>query len=83
MTKNGGNNHEKNVGFLSSGYDGRGDDDLPLRRERSITPGNVIFDQDTDRAASVKLEYNAVTEPTYTITIPQGVQRKGVETRLL
>ena len=49
--------------------------------ERSITPGNVIFDQDTDGAASVKLEYNAVTEPTYTITIPQGVQlEKGGST---
>ena len=45
-------------------------------RDRDVNPGSVTFDQDSfiNGKASVELEYDAVAEPTYTITIPMGVQ---------
>ena len=43
---------------------------------KDVNPGSVTFDQDSfiNGKASVELEYDAVAEPTYTITIPMGVQ---------
>lgn len=43
---------------------------------KAVNPGTVTFDQDsfTNGETSVELEYEAVTEPTYTITIPMGLQ---------
>ena len=43
---------------------------------KDVNPGSVTFDKDSfnEGSTQVELEYEAVAEPTYTVTIPMGVQ---------
>lgn len=70
------NHYEKSNGVLPRSADGRPGDDLRVCSGKDVNPGSVTFDQDSfiNGKASVELEYDAVAEPTYTITIPMGVQ---------